>query len=236
MLTGQVIGHGHAQRPSGRGEDYQLIVPTKTTENLATYAAEAKRWFAIVTEYDALSAAGKIPREVYRRAKFGEETLAVAGDNLRLGVCCQIICQGLNGHFLGVVVWAWMTPTDAAINLMVIDPRHISGTPGHDQLRGIGTALVAAVSRQMIAKGGQALFLHPLDRAAERFWVGRGFGNCGGGGLMCIRGRAGVEALLDGCTVRPDCPDAGDCLSCGTNIATSRYRIPSPKIPVPATT
>ncbi|MDP2663355.1 MAG: GNAT family N-acetyltransferase [Dehalococcoidia bacterium] len=227
MLTGKIVGMGVAQRPSGQGTDYQLIIPVKSTENLATIASEAKRWWTTVQEYDQLSGQGTLPREVYKRAKFAEEAMAVTGDNLRLGVCCLIVCQSLDGHILGVATWGWMNPQEGAINLQAIDPRHMAGTPGHDQYRGVGTALLAAVSRQILAAGGTALFLHPLDNKAAEFWHHRGFGACGGGGLMCIRGRSGIDTLIDGCKIRPDRPDGGEVIECGAPGATTRYRMPA---------
>jgi hypothetical protein len=102
---------------------------------------------------------------------------------------------------------------DLAIGLLAIEPASLAGTPGKCQLRGIGTAMVAAISRQALAHYTDTIVLHPLDSAAERFWRGRGFTGCSDG--LCVVGASKVEALINGCDVEPDCPDRGQCVVCG---------------------
>lgn len=227
LITGQVIGRGQAARASGLAIPYQLVVPAKTLENLATIAAEAKRWYVTVQQFDQLSTQGHLPREVYKRAKFAEEVMAVVGDNLRIGVCCTVVCQALSGEIIGLAVYGWISAAEAALNLQVIEPKHLAGSPGLDQARGIGTALVAAISRQVLTRNGTSIYLHPLDSKAAEFWYHRGFRMCGAGGLMCVRGTPAVQQLLGSCTLTPDCPDQGQCVECGIATATARFAVPA---------
>lgn len=227
LITGQVIGRGRAERPSGQGEDYTLIVPNNAISTLSTIAQEAKRWNGIAWQYGRLALAGELSREVYARAKFADEVLAAVGESIRIGACCQIIAESSAGQILGLVNFGFLSPSQGTINLLAIDPRYVPGAPVKDQPRGIGTALVAAAGQQILAKGAIEVYLHPLDPAAARFWAQRGFATCGAGGLFCIRGTTAIQALLDGCRLSPDCPDQGECLVCGAPTTTARYRVPS---------
>jgi len=233
MITGVTIGIGTAQTAAGLPTPYQIVTPEKTVANLAQLAAEGKRWREAIAEFERLALTAKLDPQVAKRARFAEEVLATVGNNVLLGVCCQLLVQDYASRVLGVATYGhWdsfeqgQRTRSGAINLQAIDPRHLAGTPGTQQLRGIGTAMTAAISRQMLARGVSAVYLHPLDQAAYEFWSRRGFGICGRGGLLCIRGRTGIEALIDGCHLQPDGPDRGDVVVCGRPGATVGQRVP----------
>lgn len=225
MLTGQVLGSGVARPAVGPGVTYRLIRPEKTVANLATIAQEARRWGATAARLLLTARQHQLSADVARRADFAEAVLATAGENLRVGACCLLVAQAEDGRILGVATYGLRPRQEGAINLVAIDPEHLAGSPGTQQLRGIGTAIVAAVSRDLLAQGVTTVYLHPLDDAAARFWRGRGFVACGAGRL-CVRGRPGVETLRGSCELKPDCPDLQDCLICGRpeDVAAMRVR------------
>ena len=225
MMTGQVLGSGLARPAAGPGVTYRLIRPEKSVANLATIAQEARRWGATAARFQLTARQHQLSPDLGRRAEFAEAVLATAGENLRIGACCLLLAQADDGRILGVATYGLLPRQEGAINLVAIDPEHLAGSPGTAQLRGIGTAIVAAVSRELLSQGVTIVYLHPLDEAAARFWRGRGFVACGAGRL-CIRGRAGVEGLRGSCELKPDCPDTGDCLVCGRpeDVAAMRVR------------
>jgi hypothetical protein len=203
------------------------VIPDKTVANLSHMATEGARWRKTLHEYEQLRDAGKLSTDVVRRARFGDEVLATTAEYVRLGVCCVLMVQTPPGQIIGIASFTPMGPKEAAINLQVIDPRYLPGSPGASQLRGIGTAMTAAISRQALQRGTETLYLHPLDQAAATFWTHRGFGPCGKGGLMCIRGKPGIERLINGCAVTPDAPDKGEVILCGLPSTVRAFSIPS---------
>jgi len=225
MITGQVVGHGTAITAGGMRVGYRLIIPAKTPANMGVIATEAKRWRAAVERYQRLAIAGRLSGPVARRALFVEECLAHAGETLRTGKCCLIVAQDDTGRILGLTEYTVVGPI-AYLNLQAIDPEQLPGSPGAGQLRGIGTGLLAAASRDFLARNVQTVYVHPLDAEATKWWTQRGLGVCEGGSL-CIRGRVGIEALKGVCEVRPDCPDLADCLVCGTRDQTEAMRLPA---------
>lgn len=225
-ITGKFVGSGVAVTGGGQQVAYRLMVPDKTTANLSTIAMEAQRWRATHNRYQELVNKHELDASIARRAQFGEEVLAVIGQNVKLGVCCSLIAQASDGRILGASSYTWWAPAGGGLNLQVIDPAHLAGSPGKDQLRGIGTALVAAVAQQMLDHGVTTLYLHPLDQAAAVFWSHRGFVPCGVGGRMCIQGQEGIRRLISSCFRLPGCQDNGECLLCGTMKMTEAFRLP----------
>ena len=100
------------------------------------------------------------------------------------------------------------------INDVAVSPDNLDGSPGKGQLRGIGTALVAAVSRDALQAGATRAVLHALDRAALAFWVGRGFKITGPRETLTLESREEIDALIGRCEVDPD--GAGHTVLCGT--------------------
>lgn len=225
-ITGKFLGSGVAVTVAGQQVAYRLVVPDKTASNLSIIATEAQRWQAIHKRYQEMVNQRQLNVSISQRAQFGEEVLAVVGQNLKLGVCCSLTAQALDGRILGTSSYTWWKSGDGGLNLQVIDPEHLAGSPGRDQLRGIGTALVAAVAQQMVDHGVTTLYLHPLDQAAAVFWAHRGFVPCGVGGRMCIRGQEGIRRLISSCFILPSCQDSGECLLCGTMKMTEAFRLP----------
>jgi hypothetical protein len=222
-LTGRVVARGEAASPRGLILHYEIISPENTVGNLAIMAAESKRWQGTLRDYETQRDRGLMAPDVVRRARFADQVLASASEYVRLAVCCVLVAQGPNDRILGATTYAVFGTNEGAISLQAIDARHLAGSPGEGQLRGIGTALTAAVSRQMLSRGVQTLYLHPLDPAAAVFWIRRGFMPCGVGGRMCVRGSDAIGRLIEGCTATPDAPDRGEVIMCGVPKAVRVY-------------
>lgn len=226
MISGLVVGHGIAWGEAAAGVTYQIIKPDHTAPNLATMAQEGLRWRGTVDRYREMVRRHELDPQVVKRAQFVEEVLAAAADRIRVGACCVLVAQTSPGRILGVVYYAYLSDKEAALNLQGVDPEHLPSAPGGGQLRGIGTALIAAASRDMLTRGVETVYLHPFDQQAAIFWSGRGFQVCGAGGRMCVRGRSAVEALLGTCDTMPDCPSEGECVICGLPEHTVHVRDP----------
>ena len=227
MLTGRTVARGQATQQVGPPVPYEIVIPSNTVGNLAQMASESGRWRATLQEYERLRDASKLQSEVVRRARFGDEVMAALSEYVRLGLYGVLVAQTPPGQIIGLASFSFIGPKDGAINLQVVDPRYLPGSPGTAQLRGIGTAMTAAISRQVLASGSDNLYLHPLDQAAALFWSHRGFVPCGKGGLMCIRGRLGIERLINGCTISPDEPDRGEVILCGLPATVRAFSIPT---------
>ncbi len=226
MLTGTEVGRGTASSADySNSATYIMIIPAKTTANIAEMAREGLAW-----QRQAEDLRRTTPGRVAERAQFAEETLAIATDNLRLGIPTTIVAQASDSRILGAILFDVFTKGDkkgqGVLKLLAIEPKQLAGTPGNRQLRGIGTALTAAASRQLLAKGVQVIYIHPLDEEARRFWLGRGAELCGEVDLLCVRGVNKVNALINGCQLRPCDPGSGECLLCGSARFTEQMRLP----------
>jgi N-acetylglutamate synthase-like GNAT family acetyltransferase len=216
-----------ATTTAGRRVLFRLVQPEKTPANLAELARESKRWKDTALRFRNLSVGGALPLDVAKRAQFTDEVLATAAENLRLGITNAVIAQAEDGRVLGAAIYGFLPDEKAGtVTLVAIDPDHLAGSPGQEQLRGIGTAMVAAISREMLAKGVETVYLHPFDEAASTFWGHRGFASCGRGHLLCVRGRRAIERLIGACQMRPECPHCGDIVMCGQVEATIPARLP----------
>lgn len=219
-LTGTQVGTGVAHSPV----PFIIIEPDRSPANVAAIAAEVQRWKATAEQYRQLSLAGTLDPQVAKRAQFCEEVLfSVAETNIRLGACCCLVAQSAEGTILGVLTYGFLGQNEGAINLTAVDPEYLNGAPARRQLRSIGTSLVAAVSRRFLSRGIEAVYLHAFDAEAARWWGNRGFGPCGRGGLLCLRGTAAIEALKGHCEVSED----GGSVICGHPRQTESVRIPS---------
>lgn len=225
QLTGRVIGTGIATG-GGLQVPYRMVVPDKTPGNIRVFALEMDRWKKIVERFEAAYFRGELSPDVSRRASFADEVLSVVGDYVRTGSCCNVVAQSAFGDILGVLNYIDLGSHQWSISLMVVAPDHIPGTPGDRQLRGVGTSLVAACSRMLLEYGAESVILYPLDDAAYRFWIGRGFAENGDRHELIIRGRAAIERLIGSCQVKPDCA-ADPCLTCGTQKQTITARRPA---------
>jgi len=201
-----------------------MTIPDKTAANLKAIAGESTRWRATGQRYRERTMRGALDPKVTRRAQFAEEVLASIGEMVRLGACCSVIAETSEGRFVGALSYGMLPPHEAAINLLAIDPEHLTGSPGGEQLRGVGTAMVAATSREFLKAGTDTVFLHPLDEQAAKFWQGRGFGVCGRN-LLCVRGRKQIDALIDGCEHWPGCGESAYVV-CGLASRTEAVRLP----------
>jgi len=227
MIAGKVLGQGVARTASGAAIPFTMVEPERSIPNLGEIGRESRRWHGTALRFREMANKGQLPNDVAKRAEFADEVLAVVGEHLRLGVHGFVVAQGHDGRILGVTTYGSPRPREGSLNLVAIDPEQLAGTPGDQQLRGIGTSMVAAASQIMLARGDEAVYLHPFDQEAALFWSHRGFGYCGAGGLLCVRGRAAVEALKGRCELSPDCGDTGDCVTCGRLEDTARVRVPA---------
>jgi len=222
-ITGRLLGTGVARTATGAAAVYEILSPD--TASLKDLAEEGKRWETTYQEYQRLATKGAVNSELVYRAKFGTEVLARALEMLRTSQCCVIIVRDDYGRLLATATYR-ITGTEGFIDLQVIDPQHLAGSPGAAQLRGIGTALTAAISRQVLRAGVTDLYLHPLDDAADSFWRARGFQSCGRRGRLCIHGAENIARLINGCIARPEDPARGEILCVGQPAAVRAYSIP----------
>jgi len=222
MIAGQVVGQGVAATAAGARVPFVMVEPANTLANLGEIGRESQRWHKTALRY-----VGATSTDVAKRAQFADEVLALTGEQVRLGVSGFLIAQATDGRILGVTTYGSLNAREGTLNLVAIDPEHLAGSPGTAQLRGIGTSMVAAASQLMLARGVEVIYLHPFDQEAALFWSHRGFGYCGAGGLLCVRGRAAVEALRGRCELAPDCGDRNDCVVCGRLEDTARVRVPA---------
>lgn len=217
MITGKRVGSGMASRSNGTSVAYTIVVPDRTNENLTTIAKTAALWRDLYWDYLKIS----VP--LANRAKFADEVLGNLGETLRLGVLSNIVAQTNDGELLGAASWSIVGQNKATINLVTVSPLHIAGSPGTGQVRGIGTAMVAVVSRMLLTAGVTTVYLRPFDREAMEFWRRRGFMMCGNGHLLCIRSRESIERLINGCMIQPDHPGNGEQVICGMSEAVKAY-------------
>jgi hypothetical protein len=221
-LQGNVLGHGVATSSQNRTVAYQVRDVTGTAYNALTLGREQDFWLA---HYKMIERAWLEHRGVefraVERAMFAGLVLYQATENAKAGVCCAAVSQASDGGILGAMTYFQNDPIVGkwSIGLMAIDPIHMPGTPGTGQLRGIGTGLLASVAQKLLKGGATRIDLHPLDDAARRFWIGRGFKSCGGS--LCVEGIAEMRRLIATCAVQPDCPADGDCVFCGKREAIS---------------
>lgn len=221
LLTGFVVGRGIASRADGSSIAYRIVVPDKSPQNLELINSESRRWQGLLQRFQDMACQGKLGLDVPRRAKFGTEVFSVLRQNLELRICCQLIVQSYDGQILGIATYQFMNDTEGGLNLLVIDPEHVAGSPGGGQLRGIGSALLAAVARAFLITKHTTMYIHPLDEQAAIFWRNRGFGTCGARGLMCVRSQDAIMRLRNICETMRDGVDGQDLLLCGLPRETS---------------
>jgi len=226
IITGKLIGYGRAKAAYGNGVHYQIVLPDKTLDNLKAIALEGQRWLVTAERLRNLANEGHLDVAIARRATFTEEVLASIGEYLRIGAFFNALAVDDYGRIIGASSYGIMFPGEAALNLQAIDPANLAGAPGSQQLRGIGTAMVAAISRQLLHDNIESVILHPFDQQAAIFWYKRGFVPAGKGGLMRLSGRKGIEKLIDGCIAVPDEPGKGDIVICGEERTTAPVRLP----------
>lgn len=216
MIAGKLVGHGAAQ-----SEDRLLRVPyviiraENTPAALAEMESQARGWKAKADEFWAMASRGELSPQVAKRAEFCEEVLRSCAQALRQGEGWVIVMQARDGRVLGASQYNRTTQMDGMINLQAVAPENLVGTPGKGQLRGIGTSLVAAICQDFLGKGIESVWVKPFDEQAAVFWSQRGFGVCGAGGLLCVRGRANVVGLRSQCQIRPDSSVNGEYIVCG---------------------
>lgn len=216
MISGKVVGHGIASSVDGKTlMPYQIIKADSTPSNLAEMEREAQRWAEIAKRFWLLAGRLEIHSQVAVRATFTKDAFHTIILVLRAQGGNILVVQARDGKVLGVSQWNLMAAKEGMIHLQAIDPTHLPGSPGTGQVRGIGTALVAAASQDMLSQGVEAVWVKPFDEQAALFWSRRGFGVCGAGGLLCIRGQQEVRRLMGSCQVQPESVWDGEYIVCG---------------------
>jgi hypothetical protein len=74
---------------------------------------------------------------------------------------------------------------------------------------------VAAISQDFLARNYNEIWVKPFDEQAAIFWAHRGFGVCRAGGLLCVRGKEKLMALVGTCVRVPESPINGEYIVCG---------------------
>ena len=210
-LTGTVLGHGIAQSPS-RSVFYTIVEPDRNLQNLTILGREGARWHSVAVGY-AKQMPQTLPFVVAQRANFADQVFGLAAENTRVNVQPPIlVSQAEEGRVLGVMIYG-MKEEKGYIGNLAIDPSNLTGSLGNEQLRGVGTGLVAAASRKLLQQGVIEITLHPFDDTAREFWAKRGLVKCGGG-TLCARSRQAMESLIGSCVALPDIPGR-DFIFCG---------------------
>jgi Acetyltransferase (GNAT) family len=215
MMDGQTFARGLAYGDDCPPIPYSIVLPERTPANLALLDREIARWQGIAGRHGEYARKRQVTVDVARRAEFAVATLSTIRMNLEIGVCCELLAVDPDERVLGALTYILVPPAGGVIPLLAIDPSNLAGSPTTVQYRGVGTALVAAASRRFLAAGVDQVVLHPLDDEARRFWLARGFQVCGRGSILCVRGAAAIEAMIDGCLTLPESALAGDLILCG---------------------
>ncbi|KKL16155.1 hypothetical protein LCGC14_2498430 [marine sediment metagenome] len=226
MITGTIHETLALTTPSGRSVTVQILTPDGTLPNATEIRKQEQEWEAKATAYEQQ----RLDPMLINRSHFAAEVLFLAAQGVQQKHPGILLSQDLAGRILGVLLYTLPDPprrTRGTISLMAIDPTYLAGSPGSDQLRGIGTTLTMVVGQIFVARDVPEVCLHPLDEAAHRFWQGRGFPPRTPGGPACIRGPVEVAQLAARCGhEHPDLPDQGDSLFVGSFEATERVRLP----------
>ena len=216
MITGSLVGHGVAiSEDKALRVPYLIIRAAKSPAAIAEMRAGAVRWKAKENEFWALVFQNKLHVQVAKRAEFTEEVLRSCADALERGEGWVVVIRAWDGAILGCSQYNVTGEKKGMINLQAISPDNLVGSPGKAQLRGIGTALLAAISQDFLARNWDEMWVKPFDEQAAVFWAKRGFGVCGAGGLLCVRGRDRIYALRGICQTWPESPINGEYIVCG---------------------
>lgn len=202
-FTGVLRGRGLASSPGCAPVPYQIAEPTRTIDNLLIMEANLNHWATLADEW---TMRGVAP-DVVTHAHFAVDTLFTVQQNVLVGVCCALLALTVDNAILAATVFMKVPqrgPEAGSITLLTTAPPNLAGSPHPRPLRGLGTALVAVASQQLLSEGVTVIYLHPLDASAHAFWSRRGFVACGEGGLLCIRGRAQIETLIGRCQKDPE--------------------------------
>lgn len=215
-LDGTTLSAGVATSPEGYTLKYRILLPSFTRNNLHTLAAQGKAWRGLAKQMEQQWAAGRVAFSLSERVNFAELVLGTVAENLRLSVGNLLVAEDSAGDIRGGMVYFLDSGGLSSIAALAIDPRLMLGVPGYSKYRGIGTAMVAVMSRIALQHDQTAVYLHPLDEAAKTFWLGRGFELCPVGSLtLCVKGRAAIERLIDGCYKIPEPTEGSEYLVCG---------------------
>ncbi len=216
-MNGIVYARGLAQGTDCPDTPFSVVAPSNDPANRALFSRALLRWTATWTQYDDFARSGTLTKDVARHAHFAVEVLTTVRANVAAGVCCALVAVDPDENILGAMTYFVIPPHEATIGLLVVEPRNIPGSPTVVQYRGVGTTMVAAAAQRMVAAAVHAIFLHPLDPEARRFWIARGFVPSAPAtpNLLVARGEDRIKALVDHCLLFPDNPAGHELLLCG---------------------
>jgi hypothetical protein len=234
-VKGQLLGRGVADNADCPGIPYELVMPDRSVENVVTLTRNLNQWRQREQQFYDLRNRGETTDDVVKRAHFAVNVMETVKMNVEMGICCEVVAIDPDGDILGTLIYMIHGPGTmkvgplmmsgtyqtnfapvAFINLLAIDPVNVPGSPFTVQLRGVGTALVAAAAQRVLKQGIEYIYLHPLDDAAQAFWVRRGF-RLVSGSLYVVDGVLSIKKLIDACKTDPEnCVD-GDFLFCGVH-------------------
>lgn len=177
MISGPVLRTRRLQ--SGTGRPVTLRVIRATPPSRATLTSTSSRWMALA------QGQRRSRPEASRRARFAADVAyvaaralpATAGRNPKEHVLVAIDGKG---EVLGITIFQWDPVRQAwHLDLQTVRPVDQPGWPGmgRDQVRGIGSELLGEAVAQMNKRACAPVELEPLDAAAKRFWLRRGFHN-----------------------------------------------------------
>ena len=233
MITGRIVGSGMAvSEDKILHVSYIIIKASKSPAAVAEMRAQAARWKTKANEFWALVSQNKLHVQVAKRAEFTEEVLRSCADALDRGEGWIMVIQAKDSTVLGASQYNATTEKQGFINLQAISPDNLAGSPGKMQLRGIGTALLAAISQDLLSRGFNEVWVKPFDEQAAVFWARRGFGVCRAGGLLCVRGKEKIAALLGTCVRVPESPMNGEYIICGDSEIAQKRKDLKALIPV----
>ena len=216
MITGKVLDRLTLHTASNQPFEVTLWDPEMTVAN----AAWIRRQGELPWEETAMRFEGSPGvRDAGRyRAHFAAEVSNMAASQYHRRESGAYTVLATHDEQLVGVALGRVDRQGAHIDWVAIAPQYLAGapTPQGEMVRGIGTAMVCAVGKEITGKHIERVVLEPLDADAERFWSARGFRDSGGD-VLVLDGKEEVAKLLNSCQVRPDDPVAGDCPLCSVD-------------------
>lgn len=214
-MTGRQLRQRTLRTATGRSVHIRVLRPDFTIENVRVLRATYDLWRS-----QAVAVASIDPKAAFH-ANFASEVAWLVATHLREWDDASdphhyLIVVGVDdeGTVLGINT-AYFVPEEGVWYMAVGTTRPLDqpGYPNPDQVRGIGLELVGALVGLMNEILCAPVTLEPLDEAAHRFWLSRGFHDIPGSDEMAMSCPESQELGRRLAAAPPDCPDQGDCTS-----------------------
>lgn len=240
-ITGALWGRGVAMAANGQQIPFRIVQPAKTLGNLETLGAEAKRWGKTRSKVMRLYNQKQVSKRLLERVLFVDGAFFYTVDQLRKGDDGVLVAQAGDGRVLGVVTAEVVTKNKndhggvidyIYIGDLATDPERLDGVPGSVPLRGVGTALVAALAARVLDIApkpehwahGPEIRLDTLDAEAAAFWKGRGFvQHVRLSHPWSVTGEQEIRELIGRCTLKQEARH--DVVICGSAAWVSAYMV-----------